>query len=127
MNHQSNQLLFSSTFYLPCSTSRLLYKLALSILFNSLPISTSLCLTPFYPPFYPSHFTASTFSQIYIEQLIGFEKEAYIKDNYKQINDVNASNKRVKTEILHKKTESPSKLVYKLNKALYSLKQSPRL
>jgi len=29
---------------------------------TSLPISTSLCLTLFYPPFYPSHFTASTFS-----------------------------------------------------------------
>jgi hypothetical protein len=69
MNHQSNQSLFSSTFYLPCFTSRLLYKLALSILFDSLPISTSLCLTPFYtpfyPPFYPSHFTASTFSHSY--------------------------------------------------------------
>ena len=54
MNHQSNQSLFSSTFYLPCSTSRLLYKLALSILFDSLPISTSLCLTPFYPLFLSS-------------------------------------------------------------------------
>jgi hypothetical protein len=67
--------------------------------------------------------------EIYIEQPIGFEKEAHIKDNYKLINNISTDNKRVKTETLSKRKESFSnnKLVCKLNKALYGLKQSPRL
>jgi hypothetical protein len=66
--------------------------------------------------------------EIYIEQLISFEKEAHIKDNYKLINNTSTDNKRVKTETLNKRKESPpNKLVCKLNKALYGLKQSPRL
>jgi hypothetical protein len=68
--------------------------------------------------------------EIYIEQLIGFEKEAYIKDDYKLINNISfAGNKRLKTDNISSSNKSitNNKLVCKLNKALYGLKQSPRL
>jgi Reverse transcriptase (RNA-dependent DNA polymerase) len=68
--------------------------------------------------------------EIYIEQLISFEKEAYIKDDYKLINNISfAGNKRLKTDNISSSNKSitNNKLVCKLNKALYGLKQSPRL
>ena len=72
--------------------------------------------------------------EIYVEQPTGFEKESN-KDDYRIINDKNISsiiNKRLKTNNninnnTNNNTNTNNKLVYKLNKALYELKQSLRL